>query len=307
MEHRTGLPPLEALEAVLSAARLGSFSAAAASLGITHGAVSRRIAATEHWAGIRLFVRHGRGVRLTLDGERFAARIELAVAMLEDGRAIDRSDHGLDTIRIGVVQSFARLWLVPRLAVLEGSPPDLRIEMDIDQRYMTLSDARIAIRLGQGGWPNVVSEPLFHELLQPVACQRIADELGPEPQAADLLRYPLLHDASETGWRLWLAAHGVAYQAEGKDRTFPGHDLALLAAASELGIVLARKPYADWFRDRLGLVPVHALAVDNPERFHIVTRPGQRHTAVERLVQRLRDAGDDRGDEHPLANDLKVD
>ncbi|ATA95782.1 hypothetical protein BWO90_05025 (plasmid) [Sinorhizobium meliloti] len=106
MTHNDELPPLEALQAVLSAYRLGSFSAAAAALGISHGAVSRRVAATERWAGLRLFGRHGRGVRATLDGERFAARIELALAMLHDSRSMGRSDHGLDTVRVGVVQSF---------------------------------------------------------------------------------------------------------------------------------------------------------------------------------------------------------
>ncbi|MDX0558921.1 LysR family transcriptional regulator [Sinorhizobium medicae] len=59
MTHNVELPPVEALQAVLSAYRLGSFSAAAAALGITHGAVSRRVAATERWAGFRLFGRQG--------------------------------------------------------------------------------------------------------------------------------------------------------------------------------------------------------------------------------------------------------
>lgn len=288
MEHRTDLPALDALEAVLAAARLGSFSAAAEELGITHGAVSRRVASTERWAGLVLFARHGRGVRLTLDGERFAARIELAVSMLKDSRCVGQSERQLDTVRVGVVQSFARLWLVPRLAALEGTPPDLRVEPEIDNRHMTLSDARVAIRLGRGSWPNVLSEPLFGEVLRPFASRAIAAELGPEPHLDALLRYPLLHDGSEAGWRLWLAGLGHAYQAKGADRTLSGHDLALLAAASGLGISLARAPYGDAFREGLGLVPVHPAAIANPERFHIVTRSGTRHPAVERLLTRLR-------------------
>ncbi|MEP7454280.1 LysR family transcriptional regulator [Phyllobacterium sp. SB3] len=285
------LPPLEALEAVLSAAHLGSFSAAATALGITHGAVSRRVASAEHWAGFRLFARHGRGVRLTLEGERFAARIELAIAMLQDSQDKNRSHHGLDTVRVSVVQSFARLWLIPRLKSLEGFPLDLRIELEIDNRHMTLSDARIAIRLGQGGWPNAVSEPLFNEVLQPVACRSIAEDIGPTPEAEDLLRYPLIHDASETGWRVWLAGQNLTHVAEGKDRLFSGHDLALLAAASGVGIALLRRPYGSEFSNLLGLVPVHPAVVDNYERFHIATRPGPRHATVERLLKRFRRQG----------------
>src|SRR3546814_12656149 len=38
----------------------------------SHGSVSRRIASLEHWLGASLFERHGRGVRLTPAGLRFA-------------------------------------------------------------------------------------------------------------------------------------------------------------------------------------------------------------------------------------------
>src|SRR3546814_14697500 len=41
------LPPLEGLTAMLAEAEAGSFSAAAAKLGLTHGSVSRRIASLE--------------------------------------------------------------------------------------------------------------------------------------------------------------------------------------------------------------------------------------------------------------------
>ncbi|TWT15350.1 LysR substrate-binding domain-containing protein [Reyranella sp. CPCC 100927] len=288
MEHIWALPPLEALQAVLAAARLGSFSAAAGALDITHGAVSRRIAAVEAWAGIRLFSRHGRGVRLTLEGERLASRIELAVAMLEDSRTSGGAEPELDTIRVGVVQSFARLWLIPRLPDLEGRPPDLRIEADIDHRHMAVSDARIAIRLGQGNWAGVVAEPLFDETLQPVATPDIANALGKTPRLGDLLALPLLHDATEDGWRFWLSGQGIAYQRRAKDRTFEGHDLALQAAAAGLGVALARDPYGRAFRQRLGLVAVHPRGILSPQKFHIVTRPGPRHPAVDRLVERLR-------------------
>ena len=49
-------------------ARLGSFSAAAIELGVTHGAVSRQVAALEAWFGHRLFVRAPRGLVLNGPG-----------------------------------------------------------------------------------------------------------------------------------------------------------------------------------------------------------------------------------------------
>jgi LysR family transcriptional regulator, glycine cleavage system transcriptional activator len=275
------------MQAVLAAARTGSFSGAAEALEVTHGAISRRVAAVEQWAGMALFVRHGRGVRLTLEGQRLASRIELALALVEDGRASGKVEAELDTVRVGVVQSFARLWLIPNLTALEGSPPDLRIEPEVDHRHMTLSDARIAIRLGRGDWPGVISEPLFRETLVAVAHRDIAAELGPAP-SAQLLAFPLIHDASEDAWRLWLSRNGASYERRPRDRMFSGYDLALLAAAYGQGIALARLPYGRRFIETNGLVPLPGGPVENPVAFHIVTRPGGRYGAVERLVERMR-------------------
>lgn len=288
--NSTDLPPLDALRAVLAATGAGSFSSAAERLGVTHAAVSRRIATVETWAGFRVFARHGRGVRLTLEGEGLTSRIEAALAMLEDGRLNNRRGGGLETVRVGVVQSFARLWLLPRLRLLEGEPSDLRIEPEPDNGLMSLSNGRIAIRYGRGGWPGVVAERLFAERLRPVAAPALACRLRGGSSVQRVLGAPLIHDASEQGWSLWLNGLGMSYERRAEDRLMPGHDLALLAAADGLGVALAREPYASALCRRLGLCPVGEQTLPNPLAFHIVTRPGARHGAVERLVGRLRAA-----------------
>src|SRR5580700_6741016 len=53
------LPPLNALRVFEVAARKDSYAEAAAELGLTHGAVSRQIAALEGWLGQRLFAQTG--------------------------------------------------------------------------------------------------------------------------------------------------------------------------------------------------------------------------------------------------------
>src|SRR5262245_58196901 len=61
--HRPGrgraLPPLNALRAFEACARLGSTVAAAAELGVTHGAISKQVALLERWVGMPLFERGG--------------------------------------------------------------------------------------------------------------------------------------------------------------------------------------------------------------------------------------------------------
>ena len=51
------LPSLNGMRAFEAAARLGSFSRAAAELHVTHGAVSRQVRALEDWLGAPLFRR----------------------------------------------------------------------------------------------------------------------------------------------------------------------------------------------------------------------------------------------------------
>ena len=218
MEQLSGLPPLEALEAVLAAAREGSFSKAAEELGITHGAVSRRVALVETWIGQRIFERHGRGVRATPSCHAFLLQLERASAILHDSRSLVSTGASLETVRVGVVPSFARMWLFPHLAALEGTPADLRVEADVDERFMTLSEARVAIRYGTGDWPGVTSRPLFREWALPVASRAIAGELSSHDDPERLLAWPLLHDASAGNWIGWLGHSGVFYQPRQQDR-----------------------------------------------------------------------------------------
>lgn len=62
------LPPLNALRAFEAAARLRGVSAAADELSVTHGAISRQVRLLEEELGVALFVKEGRGVKLTMPG-----------------------------------------------------------------------------------------------------------------------------------------------------------------------------------------------------------------------------------------------
>src|SRR4051794_34815102 len=108
------LPPLEGLIAAAAAARSGSLTAAAEELGLTHSAVSRRIAAVEAWMGSELFERHGRGVRPTPAGYRLVRAGEEAFALIRAAAEPWRGPRGPRTLQLSVVPSFARMWLMPR-------------------------------------------------------------------------------------------------------------------------------------------------------------------------------------------------
>lgn len=276
------------------ASSCGSLTAAADILNVTHGAISRRVATVEHWAKLNIFERHGRGVRPTPDGQRLIAQIDYLLAQLEDAPLSRTFSPDLDVVRVGSVPSFARLWLLPHLDILEGQPADLRIEFEVDNRLMALSPSRLAVRLGRGDWPGVASVPLFFESLRPVATSDVIAQLGSNPPIDALLAHPLLHDASDDAWRLWLGIEALGRRP--RDRIFPGYDLVLAAAGMGTGIALARWPYGrNYIKDK-GLHFLADRSVRNHRAFHLVTAADGCSDAVKRLVARMQSVAAAEGD-----------
>jgi len=109
------LPPLNALRVFEVAARTGSYAAAGAELGLTHGAVSRQIAALESWLGQRLFVRMGRRMVATPAASAFAVEVSLSFdRVITAAEACGRLD-ARRILRVSAPTTFAMRWLIPRL------------------------------------------------------------------------------------------------------------------------------------------------------------------------------------------------
>ena len=113
------------LRVLREVAQLGSFSAAARSLGYTQSAVSRQVAALETVAGRRLFERRREGVDLTPAGARLLAR---AVRILDELDAAAREAAGKPTatapVRLGAFAT-AAAGLVPK--ALASLPRELEV------------------------------------------------------------------------------------------------------------------------------------------------------------------------------------
>lgn len=283
-------PPLDSLQVAVVAARAGSFTAAAEALGLTHGAVSRRVRAVEHWLGTPLFERAGRGVALTPEGLRLVRTAEQSFDAISRCADQWRPHRGVMTVNMSVVPSFARLWLLPRMRALQGEPQDLRIDLAVEHGLADVAGGAVdlALRYGGGHWPGLRSHPLLQERLLPVAAPSVAAALGPRAKPEALLRQPLIHDSDASQWRLWLAGAGVTrFRPRSVDRRFEDYDLVLLAAQAGLGIALARLPLAQpWLADGR-LVAVSSRSVANPLAHFIVQRVDEDREPVLRLQARL--------------------
>ncbi|MFM0273650.1 LysR substrate-binding domain-containing protein [Paraburkholderia aspalathi] len=288
-------PPLASLETVCAVAREGSFLAAAEVAGLTHGAISRRVAAVENWLGMILFERHARGVRLTPDGQRFVGRIEQAFGIIDSAADQWRSPRSPQLVKLSVVPAFAKLWFFERQAAFESTVPALRIQLDIDHRNVDIAggEADLAIRYGRGSWRQLEVKPFLPETLYPVAHPALAARLAKQRHKhgdAALLDVPLLHDSDVTGWRAWFGALAIPLKPRAQDRRFEDYTLVLAAAEAGLGVALARVPLADAYLQKSGLVRVSRHEVASPLTYYFVHAKGESRPEVLALIDRMQGA-----------------
>ncbi|MGW6915801.1 LysR family transcriptional regulator [Kitasatospora sp. NPDC054939] len=112
-------------------ARLGSFTAAAGSLGYTQSAVSRQIGALEEEAGMPLFDRLARGVRPTEAGRRLLAHAEAVLDRLDTARRDLADLRGLTAGRLRIAAfATADAALVPQtIAVFRRRHPGITVSL----------------------------------------------------------------------------------------------------------------------------------------------------------------------------------
>jgi len=105
-----------ALRVLRAVVQRGSFTAAAAELGYTQSAISKRVAALEATSGHTLVIRERRGVRLTRAGEVLLRRAAAALEAMEDAERELRNEGATQArpVRLGVFAS-AAAGVVPHL------------------------------------------------------------------------------------------------------------------------------------------------------------------------------------------------
>lgn len=280
------IPSLQTLRALEAAARLGSYTRAAAELGLTHGAISHRLRALEESLGYPLFTREGNGMRPTPEALRLLVPVRQALDLLTSafpGPAI-RSQ----VLRISLLPSMASRWLIPRVGQFRADNPDidLRIDARLELAPLGAGGVDCAIRYGRGDWPDADVTKLGDELLFPVCTPEYRDRHG-IAHPADLLRASLLrHDRQS--WLEWFAAAGLAGPEPAGAPLFSDTNLMLDAAVAGQGVALGRGRIVAGEIASGRLVRLFDTAVTDRHSYHFL-RPHRiepaRRTAVERLAK----------------------
>ena len=283
-------PPLRSLEIAVVVSQCGSLTGAAEALGLTHGAVSRQVKALEAVLGLRLFDRHGRGVRPTVEGQRYLNSVARSLDAIDSASERWYQRRGRHVVRVGVTPTFAYLWLLRNIPALQEGEPSLRVEVNAEAGFADIEHGEVdcVIRYTREDLAPPRAQRLFGERLRPVGTRDFAAELGPDADPEAILSRPLLHDTDATKWRAWARdASGGVFRPAPHDRKFENYLLTLEAARSGLGIALGQDPVARGIVEQMGLVPLSSIETASPLSYFLVTRPGELQGGVPVFLDRL--------------------
>lgn len=131
----------------------GSLTAAARAFGLSHAMVSKHVRALEQALGVRLLDMTTRRLNLTEAGRRYLVRCVQILGEVEDA-ALEASQYqsvprGL--LRVTAPATFGRLHLAPAIAEFMDLYPDIAIDADFTDRFVSLVEEGfdVAVRVGR--------------------------------------------------------------------------------------------------------------------------------------------------------------
>lgn len=195
------------LVAFLQSARGQSFSAAARNLGLTPSAVSKLVARLEADLGVRLFVRQGRTVALTEEGQSYlpsAERVVDAMAEAEaHGQVLGEALRG--RVRIHTMLTFARSQIVPWVPAFTRAFPGLSLEFHLAPQYEDVFDKGIDVAIHSGALPSSsrVARQIASSRWIVCAAPAYLERHGHPQTPADLAQHTCIGFSFASDWNVW--------------------------------------------------------------------------------------------------------
>jgi len=240
------IPSLKFLKTFQIVARVLSFKAASEELCLTASAVSHQIRSLEADFGVTLFERRPQSLQLTDAGALLLEHVEAAMARLELGAEQLRGRAVHAALRLQVPQFFATEILIPRLALLRATQPDVefRISSPPSPTFEHGRDIDVSITVKRSGTADLHCTELFPQSYIPVC----APGLTPRPlicTATDLGHQTLImHNHRPDLWAQWAAMLGVEPLRPKNVIQFDTMTAVVDAAEQGAGVALVSAPLA---------------------------------------------------------------
>jgi DNA-binding transcriptional LysR family regulator len=238
-------------------AALGSFSAAARSLGMSQTMVTRHVDAIEDRLGARLFHRTTRRLTLTEAGQGYLQAAERILAEVDEAESAASASvsEPRGTLRLNLPLAFGLRQAVPAIAGFAALHPALTIDIGLTDRFIDLVEEGwdLALRIGQLRDSSLVARRLAPIRTALCASPAYLVRHGMPKTLADLaahncLGYTLPTPAGADRWRFGRNGE-VEVAVSG---TFRANNGDALRAAALAGIGIIYQPtflYADDIRE----------------------------------------------------------
>lgn len=270
MLQRRFLPPMHVLCAFESAARLQSFTAAAAELSLTQSAVSRQVRALEDQLGAQLFVRERQTVRLTTEGDAYAQAVRASLRQIASATLGFRANPQGGTLNLAILPTFGTRWLAPRLPSFMAAHPGVTLNLTTRLAPFDFGTDPLdaAIHFGRAEWPHARLDFLMKETVVP-ACSKAMLKARGWKKPRGLLGAPLLHmESRPQAWRQWFEAAGVA-TSEVPGMLVDQFAVATQAAIAGLGVALLPRFLIESELARGDLVIPFDLPIESDEAYYL--------------------------------------
>jgi DNA-binding transcriptional LysR family regulator len=239
------LKNLNDLQALVTVAREGSFTKAAAQLGLSQSALSHTVSGLEARLGLRLLTRTTRKVALTAAGQRLfdtvAPRFEeiaSEVAALSELR-----DKPAGAVRISAAEHATTTVLWPKLVTFLPDFPDVKVEVVVEYGMIDIVAGRFdaGVRLGDQVAKDMIAVRIAPDLVMAVVgapaylATRSAPATPIELTAHNCINLRLSTHGALYPWEFEKDGHKLNVKVEGQ-LTFNGSLATLRAAVAGFGL-----------------------------------------------------------------------
>lgn len=234
--------------AFMLVAREGSFTRAAARLGVAQSGISRTVRELEARLGVQLLTRTTRKLSLTRAGEQLFRSAQASFQSLDAGLTqiahFRQTPSG--TVRINASQHAIDKVLLPKLAMFRERYPDIRLELISESRFVDIIDEQFdaGVRLGGDVEEGMIGMRITPDMEMVMVATPDHFRLYGFPQTpADLAAHPCIAyqfaDGSLYQWELWQEGKLIRHKPQGQ---WVFSDSYMEAAGARAGLGLAYVP-----------------------------------------------------------------
>ena len=230
------------MRALVTVAKLGSFSAAARELAVTPGMLSKQVKHLEQELDVRLLHRTTRGVSLTDAGELYVDQVVDILQRIEDTEmavtALNAAPRGV--LRMSCPPSFGTHVLTPVIAAFAHDNPAVRIELGLqdDEPDVIVSRLDLVFRLGVLKDSSLISKQVGSAPFVLCAAPSYIERSGRPVVLSELSRFNCITDASIQAHDRWefIANGRIVSQAVGGNFSSLSTEAVIEVTAAGLGL-----------------------------------------------------------------------